>query len=150
MKFSRISKLIKLKMSKKIFSQRIFILRLEIQTYLQFKIFLNYILLFDPLNFRSLLSRGSMTYKGSGVDIDAGDSLVKNIVALTNTTKRDGVAGSLGDFGGFFDLRAAGYKDPFLVSGTDGVGTKLKVITNMHKKQAKNRKMKFKLYVFDS
>ena len=71
--------------------------------------------------------RGSMTYKGSGVDIDAGDSLVKNIIALTNTTKRDGVMGNIGDFGGFFDLRAAGYKDPYLVSGTDGVGTKLKV-----------------------
>ena len=74
--------------------------------------------------------RGSMTYKGSGVDIDAGDSLVKNIIALTNTTKRDGTMGNIGDFGGFFDLRAAGYKDPYLVSGTDGVGTKVKVLWN--------------------
>ena len=68
-----------------------------------------------------------MTYKGSGVDIDAGDSLVKNIGALTVTTKRAGVMGNIGDFGGFFDLKTAGYKDPFLVSGTDGVGTKVKI-----------------------
>jgi phosphoribosylaminoimidazole (AIR) synthetase len=68
-----------------------------------------------------------MTYKGSGVDIDAGDSLVKNIGALTVTTKREGVMGNIGDFGGFFDLKKAGYVDPYLVSGTDGVGTKVKV-----------------------
>jgi len=76
---------------------------------------------------RSLLAKGQMTYKGSGVDIDAGDSLVKNIVALTHTTKRSGVMGSIGSFGGFFDLKDAGYKDPYLVSGTDGVGTKVKI-----------------------
>lgn len=68
-----------------------------------------------------------MTYKGSGVDIDAGDNLVHRIKALTVTTKRPGGLGDIGGFGGLFDLKAAGYKDPILVSGTDGVGTKLKV-----------------------
>ncbi|ODM96825.1 Trifunctional purine biosynthetic protein adenosine-3 [Orchesella cincta] len=76
---------------------------------------------------RSLLLKGRMTYKGSGVDIVAGDNLVRNITALTNTTKRTGSMGSLGGFGGLFDIKAAGYKDPILVSGTDGVGTKLKI-----------------------
>ena len=77
--------------------------------------------------FRSLLMKGTMTYRGSGVDIEAGDDFVQNIKALVNTTKRPGWVGGIGDFGAFFDLKAAGYKDPFLVSGTDGVGTKIMV-----------------------
>jgi hypothetical protein len=78
---------------------------------------------------RSLLMRGQMTYRGSGVDIAAGDDFVQNIKALVNTTRRPGSMGGIGDFGAFFDLHGAGYKDPLLVSGTDGVGTKIMVST---------------------
>ncbi|NDH63609.1 MAG: phosphoribosylformylglycinamidine cyclo-ligase [Alphaproteobacteria bacterium] len=68
-----------------------------------------------------------MTYKDAGVDIDAGDALVEHIKPLARATHRSGVMGALGGFGGLFDLKAAGFRDPILVSGTDGVGTKLKV-----------------------
>lgn len=76
---------------------------------------------------RSILSYGKMTYKASGVDITAGDDLVSRIKPLVARTKRTGMVGSIGGFGGLFDVSAAGYKDPLLVSGSDGVGTKLKV-----------------------
>ncbi|MFI4999842.1 MAG: phosphoribosylformylglycinamidine cyclo-ligase [Reyranellales bacterium] len=68
-----------------------------------------------------------MTYKDAGVDIDAGDALVEHLKPLARSTDRRGVMGGLGGFGGLFDLKAAGFRDPILVSGTDGVGTKLKV-----------------------
>ena len=68
-----------------------------------------------------------LTYKEAGVDIDAGDALVEHIKPLARSTDRRGVMGGLGGFGGLFDLKAAGFKDPILVSGTDGVGTKLMV-----------------------
>lgn len=79
------------------------------------------------LFFRSILQFGQMTYKSSGVDINAGDSLVSSIKSAASATKRNGVIGGIGGFGGLFDLKASGYHDPLLVSGTDGVGTKLKV-----------------------
>ncbi len=67
------------------------------------------------------------SYKDAGVDIDAGDSLVEAIKPLAKSTVRKGADADLGGFGGLFDLAAAGYKDPILVSATDGVGTKLKI-----------------------
>ncbi|KAE8621525.1 hypothetical protein XENTR_v10004865 [Xenopus tropicalis] len=69
----------------------------------------------------------SLTYKDSGVDIEAGNSLVKAIKPLAAATARPGCNAELGGFAGLFDLKAAGYVDPILVSGTDGVGTKLKI-----------------------
>lgn len=69
----------------------------------------------------------SYSYKDSGVDIDAGNALVDAIKPAAASTKRAGCNADLGGFGALFDLKAAGYSDPILVSGTDGVGTKLKV-----------------------
>src|SRR6185503_9965002 len=68
-----------------------------------------------------------LTYKDSGVDIDAGEALVARIAPAARATRRPGADADLGGFGGLFDLKAAGFKDPILVSGTDGVGTKLKI-----------------------
>jgi phosphoribosylformylglycinamidine cyclo-ligase len=68
-----------------------------------------------------------MTYRSAGVDIDAGEALVDRIKPLARMTSRAGVMGGIGGFGALFDLRAAGFRDPVLVSSTDGVGTKLKV-----------------------
>lgn len=76
---------------------------------------------------RSILQNGQLTYKSSGVDIETGDSLVSAIKPISYSTQRLGSMGSIGSFGGLFDIKAAGYKDPILVSGTDGVGTKLKI-----------------------
>jgi phosphoribosylaminoimidazole synthetase len=68
-----------------------------------------------------------LTYAQAGVDIDAGAALVERIKPLAKSTRRAGAEASLGGFGALFDLRAAGYDDPLLVTTTDGVGTKLKV-----------------------
>ena len=68
-----------------------------------------------------------ITYRAAGVDIEAGDALVERIKPLAKATSRAGVMGGLGGFGALFDLKAAGFTDPVLVSTTDGVGTKLKV-----------------------
>jgi phosphoribosylformylglycinamidine cyclo-ligase len=67
------------------------------------------------------------TYRDSGVDIDAGDEFVDRIKPLVRSTFRPEVLGDLGGFGGMFGFQAKKYQDPVLVSGTDGVGTKLKI-----------------------
>lgn len=73
------------------------------------------------------LKKNGLTYAQAGVDIDAGEALVEAIKPLAKSTARPGADAALGGFGGLFDLKAAGFKDPLLVAGTDGVGTKLKV-----------------------
>ncbi len=72
-------------------------------------------------------NKNSLTYRAAGVDIDAGEALVDAIKPLARSTDVPGTMGGLGGFGAVFDLKAAGFKDPLLVSGTDGVGTKLKL-----------------------
>jgi phosphoribosylformylglycinamidine cyclo-ligase len=67
------------------------------------------------------------TYAKSGVSIDAGNALVRAIAPLAKSTRRSGADADLGGFGGFFDLKAAGFNDPLLVAANDGVGTKLKL-----------------------
>jgi len=69
----------------------------------------------------------SYTYAKAGVDIAAGNALVRAIAPLARATARPGADATLGGFGGFFDLKAAGYRDPLLVAANDGVGTKLKL-----------------------
>ena len=67
------------------------------------------------------------TYAKAGVSIAAGNALVRAIAPLAKATRRPGADADLGGFGGFFDLRAAGFKDPLMVAANDGVGTKLKL-----------------------
>src|SRR6478609_3635130 len=69
----------------------------------------------------------AVSYSDAGVDIDAGNRLVAAIKPLARATRRPGADADLGGFGGLFDLKSAGYRDPVLVSATDGVGTKLKI-----------------------
>jgi phosphoribosylformylglycinamidine cyclo-ligase len=69
----------------------------------------------------------AISYKDSGVDIEAGNKLVDRIKPLAKATATAGVAGGIGGFGAVFDLAATGFKDPLLISSTDGVGTKLKL-----------------------
>lgn len=77
-----------------------------------------------PETSQSASSKG-LTYREAGVDIEAGDALVEAIKPAAKATTRTGVMGGLGGFGALFDLKAAGFTDPVLVSCTDGVGTKL-------------------------
>lgn len=71
--------------------------------------------------------KNGLTYAQAGVDIDAGNLLVEKIKPLVRSTRRPGADGEIGGFGGLFDLKAAGFKDPVLVAANDGVGTKLKI-----------------------
>ena len=71
--------------------------------------------------------KNGLTYADAGVDIDAGNRLVDMIKPLVRATARPGADAEIGGFGGLFDLKAAGFKDPVLVAATDGVGTKVKI-----------------------
>ncbi len=72
-------------------------------------------------------------YKDAGVDVNAGYELVRRIKGAVASTKRPGYVGNIGGFGGLFDLDSLGYDHPVLVSGTDGVGTKLMIAQKMDK-----------------
>ena len=78
--------------------------------------------------------KNGLTYADSGVDIDAGNRLVDLIKPMVRATARPGADAEIGGFGGLFDLKAAGFKDPILVAATDGVGTKVKIAieTGLH------------------
>ncbi|MBN9014814.1 MAG: phosphoribosylformylglycinamidine cyclo-ligase [Rhizobiales bacterium] len=71
--------------------------------------------------------KNGLTYADAGVDIDAGNRLVDLIKPMVRATARAGADAEIGGFGGLFDLKAAGFKDPVLVAATDGVGTKVKI-----------------------
>ena len=72
-----------------------------------------------------------LTYAQAGVSVDAGNALVEAIKPYIRTTRRSGANAEIGGFGGIFDLKSIGYLDPLLVSGTDGVGTKLRVAVDV-------------------
>ena len=74
-----------------------------------------------------MMAETSYSYEQAGVSIAAGNALVKAIAPLVRATRRPGADAEIGGFGGFFDLKAAGYDDPLLVAANDGVGTKLKL-----------------------
>ncbi len=75
----------------------------------------------------------SLTYQDSGVDITKGNDLIEQIKPIAKSTKREGVLDGLGGFGAMFELPIHKYKNPVLISGTDGVGTKLKVAEMLNK-----------------
>src|SRR6266568_8472411 len=77
--------------------------------------------------------KNGLTYADSGVDIDAGNRLVDLIKPMVRATARPGADAEIGGFGGLFDLKRAGFKDPILVAGTDGVGTKLVIAIEVGK-----------------
>ncbi|MBR3292387.1 MAG: phosphoribosylformylglycinamidine cyclo-ligase [Bacteroidales bacterium] len=75
----------------------------------------------------------AINYEKAGVSLEAGYEVVRRIKQHVSSTKRPGWMGGIGSFGGMFDLASLGYKEPVLVSGTDGVGTKLKIAFAMDK-----------------
>ncbi|KAI8972518.1 phosphoribosylglycinamide synthetase [Pilobolus umbonatus] len=76
---------------------------------------------------KSETTQSGLSYADAGVSIDAGNLLVQKIKPLVKSTRRVGADSDIGGFGGLFDLKAAGFVDPILVSATDGIGTKLKI-----------------------
>jgi phosphoribosylformylglycinamidine cyclo-ligase len=75
----------------------------------------------------------SLTYRDAGVDIDAGDQLVENIKPFAKRTLRKGVLAGIGGFGALFEIARERYREPVLVAGTDGVGTKLKLAFELNR-----------------
>jgi phosphoribosylformylglycinamidine cyclo-ligase len=75
----------------------------------------------------------SLTYQDAGVDINKGNDLIEQIKPIAKSTTREGVLAGLGGFGAMFELPTNQYKNPVLISGTDGVGTKLKVAEMLNK-----------------
>src|SRR5688500_10097344 len=73
------------------------------------------------------MSKRGLTYAQSGVDIDAGNRMVDLIKPLVKATARPGADAEIGGFGGLFDLKRTGFKDPVLVAANDGIGTKVKI-----------------------
>ena len=71
--------------------------------------------------------KSGLSYADAGVDIDAGNRMVELIKPLVKATARPGADAEIGGFGGLFDLKRAGFKDPVLVAANDGVGTKVKI-----------------------
>jgi phosphoribosylformylglycinamidine cyclo-ligase len=89
--------------------------------------------LYRPFSKAWIMSKQpSLSYKDAGVDIDAGEALVERIKGVAKRTARPEVMGGLGGFGALCEI-PAGYKQPVLVSGTDGVGTKLRLALNLNK-----------------
>ena len=82
-----------------------------------------------------MTQENGLTYAGAGVDIDAGNAMVEEIRPLVRATRRPGADAEIGGFGGLFDLKAAGFRDPILVAANDGVGTKVKIAieTGLHR-----------------
>jgi len=80
----------------------------------------------------TMSDKPSLSYKDAGVDIDAGDALVQRIKSVAKATTRPEVVGGLGGFGALCRI-PTGYKSPLLVSGTDGVGTKLKLALQLNR-----------------
>ena len=78
-------------------------------------------------------SSEQITYESAGVSVDAGNQFVEQIKQKVKSTKRSGADAAIGGFGGVFDLKATGFRDPLLVSATDGVGTKLKIAQDLNK-----------------
>ncbi|MCI5825544.1 MAG: phosphoribosylformylglycinamidine cyclo-ligase [Arcanobacterium sp.] len=79
----------------------------------------------QPAEVHTPTSVAGAAYAAAGVDLERGYEVVRRIRSSVDSTRRPGMMGGIGGFGGMFDLKAAGYHDPVLVSGTDGVGTKL-------------------------
>ena len=95
---------------------------------------MKHIVPFEPETDQTMSKPETLTYRDSGVNIDTGNELVERIKPAVKKTNRPGVVSGLGGFGGLFELPWSEYRQPVLVSGTDGVGTKLKLAieTNKH------------------
>ena len=88
-------------------------------------------------NTKSAADTPSLSYRDAGVDIDAGSALVEKIKSTAKKTTRPGVLSGLGGFGALFELPVDRYRQPVLVSGTDGVGTKLKLAIEIDRKSTR-------------